>query len=82
MNAIAVYTLSGVLDRLLAWWSLAQPDGARIPLRTWIYVHAYASWAGQWFGAASASLLYAASYVLLWLGLMWILYARRIFINV
>ncbi len=82
MNAITVYTLSGVLDWLLAWWSLAQPDGSRVSLRTWIDVHGYASWAGQWFGAESASLLYAVTYVLLWLGLMWMLYYKKIFINV
>jgi predicted acyltransferase len=82
MNAIMVYTLSGVLDRLLAWWSLGQPDGSRVSLRTWLYVHGFASWAGQWWGAAYASFLYAFTYVLLWLGLMWILYAKKIFINV
>jgi predicted acyltransferase len=81
-NAITVYTLSAVLDHLLTWWSLAQPDGSRVSCRTWIYVHGYESWAGPWLGAASASLLYAISYVLLWLGLMWILYAKKIFINV
>jgi predicted acyltransferase len=82
MNAITVYTLSSVLDRLLAWWSLAQPDGSRVSLRAWLYVHGYASWAGQWFGAASASFLYAFTYVLLWLALMWVLYYKKIFINV
>jgi predicted acyltransferase len=82
MNAITVYTLSNMLDRLMAWWSLGQPDGSRVPLRTWLYVHGFASWAGQWWGVASASFLYALTYVLLWLGLMWILYTKKIFINV
>jgi predicted acyltransferase len=82
MNAITVYTLSSILDRLLAWWSLRQPDGSRLSLRTWLYIHGFASWAGQWWGTAHASFLYAFAYVLLWLGLMWILYAKKIFISV
>jgi predicted acyltransferase len=82
VNAITVYALSIVLDRLMAWWSLAQPDGSRVPLRIWIYVRCYASWAGRWFGAECASLLYALTYVLFWLGLMWIFYRKRIFIHI
>jgi predicted acyltransferase len=80
-NAITVYALSILMDRILAWWSLAQPDGSRVALKMWIYVHGYAP-LGQWFGPASASLLYAVTYVLLWLGLMSILYRKRIFINI
>jgi predicted acyltransferase len=82
VNAITVYALSIVLDRLLAWWSLAQPDGSRVSLRTWLYVRGYASWAGRWFGAEYASLLYALTYVLLWLALMWVFYRKRIFIHI
>lgn len=82
MNAIAVYTLSSVLDRLIAWWGFGQPDGSRISLKTWLYIHGFASWAGRWWGAEAASFLYAFTYVLLWLGLMWILYAKQIFISI
>jgi predicted acyltransferase len=80
-NAITVYALSILLDWILAWWSLSQPDGSRVSLKTWIYVHGYAPW-GQRFGPESASFLYALTYVLLWLGLMWLLYRKRIFINI
>lgn len=79
-NAITVYTLSILLDWLLARWSLAQPDGSRVSLKMWIYVHGYAP-LGQWFGPAAASFLYALTSVLLWLSLMWLLYRKRIFIN-
>jgi predicted acyltransferase len=82
VNAITVYALSLLLDRILAWWHVAQPDGSRVALRTWIYVHGYASWAGQWFGPASASFLYALTCVLFWFGCMWVLYRKHIFINV
>jgi len=80
-NAITVYALSILLDWILAWWSLSQPDGSRVSLKTWIYVHGYAPW-GQRFGPESASFLYALTCVLLWLGLMWLLYRKRIFINI
>ncbi len=80
-NAITVYALSILMDWVLGWWSLAQPDGSRGSLKAWSYVHGYAPW-GEGFGPESASFLYAATYVLLWLGLMWLLYRKRIFINI
>jgi len=80
-NAITVYACSIFMDRMLEWWSLAQPDGSRVSLKMWLYVHGYEPW-GQWLGPESASFLYALTYVLLWLGLMWLLYRKRIFINI
>jgi len=80
-NAITVYACSIFMDRMLEWWSLAQPDGSRVSLKMWIYVHGYEPW-GQWLSPESASFLYALTYVLLWLGLMWLLYRKRIFINI
>ena len=82
LNAITVYALSIVMDRILWWWYLTQADGSEVPLKTWIYEHCYASWAGPWFGEAYASFFYALTYVLLWLGLMWPLYRKKIFISI
>lgn len=82
VNAITVYVLSIVMDRILWWWNVTQPDGSQVPLKTWIYAHCYAAWVGQWFGAMYASLFYAVTYVLICLGLMWILYRRKIFISI
>src|SRR5215813_10306982 len=70
VNAIAVYALSIVMDRVLEWLSFARPDGSVVPCRVWIYEHLYAPWAGRWFGDMYASFFYAVTYVLLWLGLM------------
>jgi hypothetical protein len=47
-------------------------------LKTWLYEHFFATWLSP----VNASLAYALAYVLLWLGLMTILYRRRIFIKV
>lgn len=49
-----------------------------VVLKTYLYETLYASWLGP----ANASLAYAVSYVVLWLGLLSILYRRRIFIRV
>src|SRR5262245_39153587 len=63
VNAIAVYALSILLDRMTMWLNFAQPDGSAVPCRMWIYEHLYASWAGRWFGAMYASFFYALTYV-------------------
>ena len=47
-------------------------------LKTYLCETLYASWLAP----ANASLAYAVSYVVLWLGLLSILYRRRIFIRV
>lgn len=82
VNAIAVYALSILMDRMMWWWSLTQADGSAVPCKTWIYEHLYSSWAGPRFGEAYASFFYAVTYVLLWLGLMGILYHKKIFIRI
>jgi predicted acyltransferase len=50
----------------------------RISLQGWIFQKLFLSWASP----IHASLAYAIAFVLLWLGLMWILYKRKIFIKV
>ncbi|HWC44503.1 MAG TPA: DUF5009 domain-containing protein, partial [Casimicrobiaceae bacterium] len=51
--------------------------GTMIPLETAIYDH----WFATWLPPRNASLLFAICYVLLFLGLMWELYRRRIVIK-
>src|SRR5690606_12001508 len=72
-NAIAAYFLSGIFARLLNMVRVGDE-----PLKAWLYDHAFASWAGPLPG----SLAFALAFVGLWLGLMAILYRRRIFIKV
>jgi predicted acyltransferase len=47
-------------------------------LKGWIYESLFASWAGP----LNGSLAFALSYVLFWLGLMWLLYRRGVFIKI
>jgi predicted acyltransferase len=77
-NALAVFVLSGLAARLMNLWKTTRVDGRAGNLQTYIYEHLFASWLAP----ANGSLLYALLYVLIWLGLMAVLYQRRIFIKV
>jgi predicted acyltransferase len=77
VNAIALYVGSGLMADLMGLIKL--PWGStQISLQGWIFQKLFLSWASP----INASLAYAVTYILLWLGLMWILYRRKIFIKV
>ena len=82
VNALAVFVLTGLAARAMTlkeWWSLPRADGTTgANLHTYIYQHVFASWLSP----TGASLAYAVCFVLLWLGLMAILYKKRIYIKV
>jgi predicted acyltransferase len=73
LNAIALYVVADVIAMLLG---VIKVGGA--PLGGWIYDHVFASWASP----INASLAMAICFVLVCLGLMWILYNRKIFLKV
>ncbi len=70
-NALLVFVLSTLLARLLAW-----PRAAGTP-KAWLYRTAFESW----LTGPRASLAYALANVLLWLGVAWVLYRRRVFVR-
>ena len=76
MNAIAVFVASGMLSKTMARVRLGGADGDT--LYTAIYEVGFRSWAG----AVNGSLAFAVTYVLFWLGLMWALSARRVYIKI
>jgi predicted acyltransferase len=76
MNAIAVFVASGFLTKAMVRIHVGGEDGTS--LYGWIYRTLFQTWAGDYNG----SLLFALSYVALWLGLMWILYRRGVFIKI
>jgi len=78
-NAISAYWLSSLLAIVLDTIVVTHPAGGdpRV-LKSFIYDSLYATWLAP----ADASLAYAVSYDLLWLGLLSILYRRRIFIRI
>ena len=78
VNAIALYVGAGLMAALLGLIKVTGADGTKIPLGSWIYDNLFASWASP----VNASLAFAIVFVLVWLGLMWVLFRRQIFIKV
>jgi predicted acyltransferase len=77
-NALAVYFSSELFSRAISLVTYARADGTAVGLQTALYEKLFASWAAP----VNASLMFAVCTVLLWLGLMTILYRRKIFIKV
>ena len=73
LNAIALYVVADVIAVLLGTVKVGDAT-----LGGWIYDHVFASWASP----VNASLAFAICFVLVCLGLMWILYHRKIFLKV
>lgn len=78
VNAIAAFFLSSLFARVLTMIRVTGAGGDHVPLKTHLFQNLFASWLSP----LNASLAFAIAYVLVWLGLMWILYNRRIFIKV
>jgi len=77
VNAIVLFVGTGLMAKLMGLIKL--PWGAgQISLQGWIFQKLFLSWASP----INASLAYAFAFILLWLGLMWILYARKIYIKI
>jgi predicted acyltransferase len=77
-NALAVYFLSEFTVLVASLIKFTRADGSRTDLLGLIYGKLFASWLAP----INASLLFAVCTVLVWLGVMSILYRKRIFIRV
>ena len=73
LNAIALYVGAGLMASL---FGVINVGGTT--LGSWIYQNVFASWASP----INASLAFAIAFVLVWLGLMWILYRQKIFLKI
>jgi predicted acyltransferase len=78
MNAITVFFLSGIVGRIMYMIKWTSADGNPITLKNYLFETFFLSWLEP----INASLAWAIVYILIWLGLMWILYAKKIFIKV
>jgi len=78
VNAIALFVGTGLMAKLMGIIKVPAADGTRVALKSWIYNGGFSWWASP----MNASLAFAIAFVLLWLGLMWILYRYKIFIKV
>lgn len=79
MNAIAAFFLSSLVARIITLIQVPAGGGETMPLKTFVFDRAFAP---NFAAPENASLAFAIGYVLLWLGLMSVLYWRRIFIKV
>ena len=78
MNAIAVYVLSEVMEKVMGIVHVSDA-GNSVSLKGYAFHH--------WFAPLSsdpyiASLLWAIAYVLLWWAVMWVFYRKRVFIKI
>ena len=79
VNALALFVFSGLTAKLLGIIKVgAGADGKSISLQGWIFNSIFLPLAAP----INASLMFAVSYILLWLFLMWLLYRKRIYIKV
>lgn len=78
MNAITVFFLSGIVGRILYLIKFNDSSGTEVTVKEFLYNNLFLSWLEP----INASLAWAVVYILIWLGLMWILYSRKIFIKV
>ncbi len=78
VNALALFVFSGLLARIMGVIKVTGAEGTQISLQKWIFDSVFLLFATP----INASLMYAISYIFLWLFLMWLLYRKRIFIKV
>ncbi len=78
VNALALFVFSGLMARFLGAAKVTAPDGQSISLQKWIFDTFFLSIAPP----TDASLMYAVSFILFWLFLMWLLYKKKIYIKV
>lgn len=78
VNPILAFVGSGLMARLIYSVISVEVDGRRTSLQAAIYQAVYA----PWLPPQVASLLFALSFVLVWLAVLWVLYRRGIFLKV
>ncbi len=77
-NAIVVFVLSGLLVKTLIRISMELSDGTTVSAYTWIYRTAFVPWAGL----LNGSLAFAIANILIWYGLLELMYRKKIFVKI
>jgi predicted acyltransferase len=77
-NAIALFVLSGLIAKTLAYVTFAQADGTTRSLKALIYQGAFVPLASP----VNASLLFAVANLVVLYGVLWAMYKRGIFLKV
>ncbi|MDB5120732.1 MAG: hypothetical protein JWN56_1950 [Sphingobacteriales bacterium] len=78
VNAIAVFFLSAILPQLINLIKVTTPGGIKLGL----IPYAYQTFIIPYFSPVNASLVYAVTFVLIWLLILWMMYNKKIIIKV
>jgi predicted acyltransferase len=78
VNALALYVGSGLLARIMGLIKFSSADAKSVSLQQAIYNNVFVPLGSP----INASLMFAITYILFWLFLMWLLYRKRIYIKV
>lgn len=78
VNAITVFFLSGLIPRILTMIRVNMPDGTTVNSREWMYETFFS----PYFSPINASLAGAVTFILIWLGILWWMYNKKIIIKV
>ena len=79
VNAITVFFLSGLIPRMMSLIHIQQPDGTEVGLREYLYRSFIAP---PFADPKNASLAGALTFVLIWFGILWVMYRKNIIIKV
>lgn len=78
VNAIVLFVLSGLSEKILLLVKVAGPAGKPLSL----YMFIYRRWYEPLAAPNNASLLFALTYLLVLYGILWVMYRRRVFLKV
>jgi len=78
VNALALFVFSGIMARMIGAYRVSSIEDKPMAVQKWVFDTIFSAVAQP----VDASLLYAISFILFWLFLMWLLYRKGIFIRV
>ena len=79
VNAITVFFLTGLIPRILTMIRIDKIDGGTINLQNWLYKNGIAS---IFTNPYNASLAGALTVVIIWLGILWVMYEKKMIVKV
>ena len=77
-NALALFVFTGLFARMISAYRVTGPDGQLISIGRWVMLNIFLPTAHP----IDASWMFAVTFILLWLFLMWLLYRKQIYVKV
>jgi predicted acyltransferase len=79
VNAITVFFLTGLIPRILRMIKISNADGGSMNLQNWLYKNGIAP---LFSNPYNASLVGALAVVIIWLGILWVMYDKKMIVKV